>query len=43
MTVAPLVISIAMTAAFFCWEAFQPSECAAVYVSLIVQGFSDLH
>lgn len=30
MTLAPLVISIAMTAAFFCWEAFQPSECAAV-------------
>ncbi|KAG1851174.1 MFS general substrate transporter [Suillus subluteus] len=30
MTLAPLVIAIAMIAAFFFWEAFQPIECAAV-------------
>ncbi|KAG1727619.1 major facilitator superfamily domain-containing protein [Suillus lakei] len=30
MTLAPLVISIAMTVVFFYWEALQPIECAAV-------------
>ncbi|KAG2342562.1 MFS general substrate transporter [Suillus weaverae] len=30
MTLAPLAISIAMTAVFFYWEALQPIECAAV-------------
>lgn len=29
-TLAPLVVSIAMTAAFFYWETFQPIECVAV-------------
>lgn len=29
-TLAPLIFSIAMTVAFFYWEAFQPIECAAV-------------